>query len=69
MASEEKTFRVVCAECGDKFIVRFPVVDEAAEGEGEEVVTCLFCKKRVKIPLEKKYMQPGELIRSRKVNS
>lgn len=69
MASETKTFRVMCAECGKGFYVRFEVVDEAAEGKGEETVTCMYCKKQVKIPLEKKYMKEGELVRSRKVES
>ena len=68
MTSEEKTFRVVCAECGKRFYVRFEVVAETAEGKGEESVVCLHCKKQVKIPLEKKYMKPGELIMSRKVD-
>lgn len=68
MASEKKTFRVACAECGKSFIVRFEVVDEAAEGKGEKVVECLHCRKPVKIPLEKKYMKPGELVRSRRVD-
>ena len=68
MTSEKKTFRVACAECGKPFIVRFELVDEAAEGKGEETVTCMFCKKNVKIPLERKYQKTGELVRSRKVD-
>lgn len=42
MASETKTFRVACAECGRPFHVRFEVVDEAAEGKGEKTVTRIF---------------------------
>ncbi len=68
MASEMKTFRVACAECGKKFHVRFELVDEAAEGQGEEVVACMYCNKQVKIPLSKKYMKDGELVRSLKVD-
>ena len=67
MASETKTFRVACAECGKPFFVRFEVVDAAAEGKGEETVTCMFCKKDVKIPLERKYMKTDELVRSRRL--
>lgn len=68
MASEMKTFRVACAECGRPFFVHFKVVDEAAEGKGEETVECLHCKKSVKVPLERKYMKTDELVRSRKVD-
>ncbi len=68
MASEMKTFRVACAACGKPFFVRFEVVDEAAEGKGEETVKCLHCQQQVKIPLERKYMKTDELVRSRKVD-
>ena len=68
MASEMKTFRVACAACGQSFFVRFEVVDEAAEGKGEETVKCLHCQERVKIPLERKYMKTDELVRSRRVD-
>lgn len=67
MTSEKKTFRVACAECCKPFFVHFELVDEAAEGKGEETVTCMFCKKKVKIPLERKYQKMGELVHSRKV--
>ncbi|MFP4585740.1 MAG: hypothetical protein ACLFN9_20405 [Desulfococcaceae bacterium] len=48
--------------------MRFEVVDEAAEGKGEETVKCLHCQQQVKIPLERKYMKTDELVRSRKVD-
>lgn len=68
MASEKKTFRVVCAECGKRFFVHFKVEDETAEGVGEETVRCMHCNNQVKIPLPTIYMKPDELIRSLKVD-
>ena len=35
MTAEIKTLKIICAECQKSFIVRFPVIDEAAEGRAD----------------------------------
>jgi transcription elongation factor Elf1 len=67
MTNEEKTYRVACAACGKTFHVRFPLVDDSAEGEGEQTVHCGKCGKQIKITLKRKYMQPGDILKSWKL--
>ncbi len=63
-----KTYRIICAECKQPFFARFEPVDDAAEGMGEETVTCMYCQKQVIITIPRKYQKPDELIRSRSVS-
>ncbi len=67
MTTEEKTYRVACAVCGKAFFARFALVDPSAEGEGEQTVHCGKCGKRIKITLPLEYMEPGDILRSRKL--
>ncbi|MEW6668706.1 MAG: hypothetical protein AB1512_26135 [Thermodesulfobacteriota bacterium] len=63
-----KTYRVICAECKEPFYARFEPVDDAAEGTGEETVTCMYCQKQVVIPIPRKYQKTDVLIRSRSLS-
>jgi hypothetical protein len=61
---KEKTFKVTCAVCERPFLIRFPLAQSDAEGEGEVVVTCQFCEKKVKIKIPQKYIGKDTLLRS-----
>ena len=64
---EKKTFRVICDVCERPFLVRFPLAQSDAEGEGDVVVTCQFCEEKVKITIPRKYIGKDELLRSVRV--
>ncbi|RJR48854.1 MAG: hypothetical protein C4576_07680 [Desulfobacteraceae bacterium] len=63
-----KTYRILCAECKEPFFASFEAVDEAAEGMGEETVTCVNCRKQVIVTIPGKYQKPHVLMRSRRVS-
>ena len=66
--ADKKTFKVLCGSCEKTFLVRFELVDDNAEGKGDEVVTCMHCQEKVKISIPKKYMGKSELLKSRLVD-
>lgn len=66
---ERKTFRVPCAECGQKFFYRREPADPNAEGMAEKVVTCQFCQKQIIVEIPAKYVNQETLIRSRKLEA
>ncbi len=64
--AEEKTFRVTCAHCERPFHVRFALEQPDAEGEGEVIIDCLYCRKPVKIVIPRVYIEKDHLTRGLK---
>ncbi|MEE8291788.1 MAG: hypothetical protein V3R80_09920 [Candidatus Tectomicrobia bacterium] len=62
---EEKTFKVLCSYCQKPFHIRFPFTRPDATGEGEVVVTCLYCGQNVIVTIPQVYIEEESLLRSR----
>ena len=63
MPGQEKTFKVHCAHCKQPFHVRFPLARPNADGDGDVVVTCLYCNQNVVITIPRENIAEEVLIR------
>lgn len=64
--SEQKTFKVICANCKQPFTIRRALSRPDADETAEVVVNCPYCGEAVVITVPGKYVPEDHLVRGLK---